>query len=126
MYERELARGLGWFSIALGLTEVTAARGLGRFFGMEGSTGLLRVFGLREIATGAAILASRDPAPWVWGRVGGDALDLAALGSALGPRNPRRGRVGAAIGAIAGITALDALCAQRLSREGKALAAMPR
>jgi hypothetical protein len=116
MDERKLARGLGWFSIGLGLTEVTEARCLGRFFGMESSTGLLRLFGLREIATGVAILAASDPTPWVWGRVGGDALDLAALGSAMGPRNPKRGRVAVAIGAIAGITALDAFCAGRLSQ----------
>ncbi len=126
MDEYMLARGLGWFSIGLGLAEVTATRGLSRFFGMEGSTGLVRLFGLREIATGAAILASSDPTPWVWGRVGGDALDLAALASALGSGNPKRGRVGVAIGAIAGIAALDAFCAQRLSQDGKVLAAVRR
>src|SRR5829696_4687718 len=37
-----LARGLGVFSIALGLMEVAAPRALARFLGMEGSEALIR------------------------------------------------------------------------------------
>ena len=70
-----LARGLGVFSIALGLVEVVAARSLTRALGMEGNEALVRLYGLREIATGVGILASNDPTPWIWGRVAGDALD---------------------------------------------------
>ena len=35
-----------------------------------------RAYGLREIGTGIGILASKDPSPWLWGRVAGDALDV--------------------------------------------------
>jgi hypothetical protein len=112
-----LARGLGVFSIALGLVEVMAARTLTRALGMEGSETLVRLYGVREIAKGAGILASNDPMPWLWGRVAGDALDIATLMTGLDEDNPKRGNVGIALAAVAGVTALDVYCAQALSRE---------
>ena len=65
-----LDRGLGWFSIALGLAEVAAPRKLTKALGMEGHEQLVFAYGVREIMTGIGILASRDPTPWIWGRVG--------------------------------------------------------
>src|SRR5688572_744230 len=112
-----LARGLGVFSIALGLVEVVAARSLTRTLGMEGNETLVRLYGLREIAKGVGILASSDPTPWVWGRVAGDALDIATLVTGLHEDNPKRGNVGIALAAVAGVTALDVYCGQALSRE---------
>jgi len=44
---------------------------------MRGQSGTLRSYGIREIAMGLGILAGRNPTPWIWGRVAGDALDLA-------------------------------------------------
>ena len=113
-----LARGLGWFSIALGVAEVLAPRTLARALGMNGSEALLRAYGVREIATGLGILAARDPAPWIWGRVGGDALDIATLATGLDERNPRKQNVGIALAAVAGVTLLDVACAQALSAHG--------
>ena len=72
MNEMKVARGLGWFSIGLGLTEVFAGRQLGRVLGMEDKNGLLRTFGVREVATGIAILATEQPRAGVWARVAGD------------------------------------------------------
>ncbi len=115
MNEERVAHALGWFSIGLGLTEVVAGRALGRSLGMEGQTGLLRAFGLREIAAGVGILSQPRPAGWMWARVAGDALDLAALGSACTEDNPERENLGVAIGAVAGITAVDIWCAWRLT-----------
>ena len=112
---QRLARGLGWFSIGLGATEVVAGRALGRSLGMEDQAGLLRLFGLREIAAGVGILQHEKPtAPWLWARVGGDVLDLAALSAGLRSDNPKRGRVVAALGVIAAITVVDAAVASRL------------
>ncbi|MBV8095896.1 MAG: hypothetical protein JO110_22235, partial [Acetobacteraceae bacterium] len=79
-----LARGLGWFSIALGLAEVLAPSSLARASGVRASEQLVAGYGVREIATGIGILSAKSPAPWVWGRVGGDALDLATLAGGLG------------------------------------------
>lgn len=41
--------GLGWFSIGLGLAELLAPRGIAKISGVRGNTGLIRLFGLREI-----------------------------------------------------------------------------
>jgi hypothetical protein len=112
-----LARGLGWFSIALGLGELLAAQRLTRALGMEGQEGLVQAYGVREIATGLGILAADDPTPWIWGRVAGDALDLATLAPALDRRNRERDRVGLALGMVAGVTAIDIACAQALRAE---------
>jgi len=112
-----LAQGLGWFSIGLGLAEVLAPGNLARFLGMEERTGLLRVYGMREIATGVGILSQDDPTPWLWGRVGGDLLDLGTLAAGLRRNNPRRENVGLAIAAVAGVMALDVLCARALGAE---------
>lgn len=111
-----LARGLGWFSIGLGLAEMLAPHAMARALGMRGSENLLRAYGLREIGTGIGILSSREPSGWMWGRVGGDALDLATL--AAGTRNnPRKENVAFAMAAVAGVTVLDVVCAQELDRQ---------
>src|ERR671932_2832400 len=112
-----LAQGLGWFSIGLGLAELLAPEGVTRPFGMQRHTALIRAYGLREIAAGIGILTQSDPTPWVWGRVAGDALDIATMAAGLSGDNPRRGNVAVALAGLVGITALDAYCAQRLGAE---------
>lgn len=67
------------------------------------------------MAAGVGILSQARPAPWLWARVGGDALDLAALGAALTADRARRGNIGFSIGAVAAVTALDILCARQFS-----------
>ncbi len=112
-----LARGLGWFSLGLGLAEVLAPRGVARIAGLRGNhDGLIRLFGLREIASGVAIfMQGKRPAAAVWSRVAGDALDLAALGAAFTSPDSRKGRVAFATANVLAVTALDAICAQQLS-----------
>lgn len=114
-----LAKGLGWFSIAVGTAELVAPHAIGRALGMEERARVVQAYGLREIASGIAILASDDPKPWVWGRVAGDAMDLATLAPGLNHGNPRRGAVGAALAGAAAITLLDFYCARRLGAEGE-------
>jgi len=116
MNEERLARGLGWFSIALGAAEVLAPGTLARSLGMGDKEDLIRAYGLREIATGVAILSATDPKPWIWARVGGDALDIATLSQAFDADNPRKANVGVALAAVAGVTALDVHCGRRLGR----------
>jgi hypothetical protein len=110
-----LARGLGWFSIALGALEVLAPRSLARALGQEEQTGLVRACGVREIATGIGILTTDAPKPWIWGRLTGDALDLAGLATGLRHDNPRKGTLALALAAVGGVTLLDAFCAAELS-----------
>jgi len=117
------ARGLGWFSIGLGLAEVAMPRRLARMIGMDEDDDTIRnilfAYGLREIATGVAILASERPTTAVWARVGGDMLDLATLGRAMTDDDSDRGRLTAATAAVLGVTALDVLTGRRLSQDGE-------
>jgi hypothetical protein len=110
-----LARGLGWFSVGLGLVEMLAPNMLARQMGMEGKEPLLRFYGAREMAAGVGILLSDNPGPWMWGRVAGDALDLATLATGLNDDNPQKGTVAVALAAVAGITALDCIGANALT-----------
>lgn len=112
-----IAYGLGWFSIGLGLAEMLAPRLLGRQLGLQENDALIRAYGAREIVTGLGLLTARRRAPWLWGRVGGDVIDLATLGYGLwrsgGTRRSESLRL--AFIAVAGVTMLDLLCAQTLS-----------
>lgn len=113
-----LARNLGWFSIGLGALEIAAPHRLSRAMGVRGAEPVIAFYGLREIATGVAILTSRDPAPFVWARVAGDLLDaVSLLGAFLGSR--RKGVVGLALGTVAMVTAVDLICAQTLSADNQ-------
>jgi hypothetical protein len=114
-----LAQGLGWFSIGLGVAELVAPGHLARFLGMEEHMELIRAYGARELVTGVGILSQQDPTPWMWGRVGGDVLDLGTLAMGLGPDNSQRGNVGLAVAAVAGVMALDLICARALGRDGE-------
>lgn len=109
-----VARGLGWFSIGLGLAECLMPQTMTRAVGLTGKEDLLRGFGLREIATGIGILSSKDPQPWIWGRVAGDVLDLGALSAGLHRDNPHRLGTVAAMLAVAQVTAIDIACARAL------------
>ena len=112
----QLALGLGWFSIGLGLAELLAPRALAHAIGMpNASPSVLRAFGAREIGAGLAILSEPDRATWLWSRVGGDAVDLSYLASGLNDENDST-RVGIAMAAVMGVTALDVLCATRLQQ----------
>ena len=123
--EQRLANGLGWFSIGLGLAEFVAPGQVARLIGMRDTGGrraLLRTYGLREVAAGVGILSQPLPAGWLWGRVAGDVLDLATLGSALAGKNSDRARVAVAAAAVAGVTALDIYCGAQLSRGAAGIA----
>jgi uncharacterized membrane protein len=114
----QLARGLGWFSIGLGLAELAAPGSIARLTGMNdrANSTTLQAFGARQFANGIAILAQPDSSKWLWSRVGGDALDLSYLASALGEEGADRGRISRSIAALIGVTALDVLAAAQLTR----------
>lgn len=109
-----LARALGWFSIGLGMAEFFAPQMITRALGLQGRETLVRMYGLREMANGAGLLSSENKAPWLWGRVGGDALDLASLSLGMEQRNPKRDNAVLAAVLVGGVTALDFYAAQRL------------
>jgi uncharacterized membrane protein len=112
-----LAKGLGWFSIGLGLTEIVAPRTLARLIGVRPQPRLLPALGLRELISGIGILAQTRPAGWMWSRVAGDAIDLALLGAATTSERTDETRWRMALGNVAGVTLLDIACAVCLSRQ---------
>lgn len=113
---KRLAKGLGWFSIGLGMTELLAPRFIANISGVSNRhTGLIRLYGLRELAAGIAIFAQEKPREAVWSRVAGDALDLASLGMAAASPNAKKGRVAFATANVLAVTALDVMCAMQLS-----------
>ena len=120
--EDQLADALGWFSVGLGLLELLAPRAVGRAAGIACNPGLVRVMGLREIANGVGLLTQPRRSAWLWARVAGDGLDLAALAFAAFRPDARRGRALAAGAAVAGVTALDVYASRehsRLEAEGR-------
>jgi uncharacterized membrane protein len=114
---RRLAKGIGWFSVGLGLAGLVAPRRMARCIGAPESrktSAVVRLVGLREIASGMGILMRPRPAGWLWARVGGDVMDLALLGSAMRSRSAAKSRLIAAGATVAGITALDYLSGKRV------------
>jgi hypothetical protein len=115
-----LAKGLGWFSIALGVAELLAPQATAKAAGVRHGKNLLQAYGVREIATGIGLLTSKDPQPWLWARVAGDALDLATLATDLGAKNTHRRNTAWSMAAVLGVTALDVWAAETARRAAKA------
>jgi uncharacterized membrane protein len=113
--ENQVVRGLGWFSIGLGLAELIAPGAIARLVGTRNHASLIRSYGLREIAAGVGLLATSRRAEWMWARVGGDMLDLASLGTVVGSEDNDRGKAIFGIASVAAVTALDICCAKQLS-----------
>ena len=109
---KNVARGLGLFGIGLGLAELIAPKSMARLNGLEGQEGVIQAFGAREIASGIPLLRADDPAPWLWVRVAGDALDGGLLGTGLAASDSaRRKRALLATLAVAPVVALDLIYA---------------
>lgn len=116
---KRLAKGLGWFSVGLGLAELLAPRAIASISGVSNKhTGLIRLYGLRELASGIAIFSQKEPTEAVWSRVAGDAIDLVSLGVACNSPEAKRGRITFATANVLAVTALDVICAMQLSGNG--------
>ncbi len=107
MDARQVARGLAWFGIGLGLLETIAPGAVARAAGLDDHEGTIRAFGLREIASGVIVLAAREPERWLWLRAAGDGLDGALLARGMRPGNPGQLRAVAATLAVTPVVALD-------------------
>lgn len=113
-----LAKGLGWFSIGLGVTQLVAPRRLSQLIGVQDRPVLMRILGVREILSGVGILAHR-PAPWLWTRVAGDAMDLTLLGTAMASGDADKAKLIAATSAVAAVASLDAWTSVRTTARGR-------
>jgi hypothetical protein len=106
-----LARGLGWFSLGLGIAELIAPRRITRALGMQRMERIVRSYGVREIASGMLCL-SVEKLAGLRSRLAGDGLDVATLLAGLRDDNPKRDKVALALLMVAGITLLDFVVAQ--------------
>jgi uncharacterized membrane protein len=116
--ERQLVRGLGWFSLGLGLAQVMSPGGVARLIGVRDepdNRATMFMVGLREITAGVGILTQRRPTGWLWARVAGDAMDLALLNTALNSPKNNRERVTMALLSVVGITVADLNASQKAS-----------
>jgi uncharacterized membrane protein len=112
----QVANGLGWFSIGLGLAELLAPGMMSRVVGaQERHGGLMRFLGLREIGAGIMILSGARAAG-CWSRVAGDLMDLSLLGGTIGASETDKGRAIGSTAAVAGVTVLDAITAWELTQ----------
>ncbi|MFN3433950.1 MAG: hypothetical protein ACK4ZY_06075 [Sphingomonas sp.] len=101
-----LARALGWFSVGLGIAELTAPGRIARTLGLDDKEALIRAYGARELASAVPTLSIDKPVGLA-ARIGGDALDLGTLATALHRDNPKRRNAAIATALVAGITLLD-------------------
>ncbi|MEU6810016.1 SRPBCC family protein [Streptomyces sp. NPDC046831] len=114
-----LVRGLGVFSGLVGVPQVAAP---GRFLRELGLADTSRArwanvcVGVRELAAAAGLLGRPHPA-WLWGRVGGDVMDLTLLARALRNHHGRDvRRTAAATAALTVVTATDVYAAVTRTR----------
>lgn len=114
--EIQLALGLGWFSLGLGLMELFAPATIARLAGVPERKGLIRLLGIREIISGFYIFSQRRPARALRSRVVGDMVDLSLLGTALLSNGSQPNKIITATAAVAGVTALDVYCSRALDR----------
>src|SRR4051812_11226866 len=112
-----LARGLGYFSIALCVAELVAPGAVCRVAGVRGVEPIIRGYGAREIATGVAILTSHDPEPWIWARVAGDVADMATVATGVQQDSDSSSRSTLALATLAAVTLIDLSCASGLNME---------
>src|SRR5215207_8792306 len=63
-----LARALGWFSLGLGFAQIAAPGKVAQLIGVDDNDetiAVMRVLGVREIASGLGILTQLKPALWL-------------------------------------------------------------
>ena len=115
-----LSKGLGLLGMGLGLAQILAPGRLAGPLGMAGREGFVRLCGVRELASGLGLMRGRDRPFWLWARVAGDAMDVAALGAALygaGRSRRPRGRILMALAGVAAVTFLDIRAARRIDSD---------
>jgi uncharacterized membrane protein len=116
---RMRAEQLGWLSLALAPDKLLLPRLAGWVIGVRSTRvnrAILRMVGAREATAGVGLLATHDPVPWLWARVGGDAMDLALLALARRSRHTKKGRATLAFVAAGAIAAVDVDTARRASK----------
>jgi hypothetical protein len=114
------SRLLGWTSLLIGMTEMLFPKKIEQTMGVRPGekTGVLRVLGMREMATGLDILTHRNPRPGIMARVVGDVLDGAVLVQAARKSQNKKG-LAAIIALVTPVVLADLFVAGRLMRAAR-------
>lgn len=114
------SKALGWFSVALGVTQIVKPELVATMSGFDdrGGRAVIRFTGFRELITGLGILRRPREARWLWVRFAGDVIDLAYLGYKLGTSQSRL-RLSGSIASVLALTAIDGMVAQNLERPAR-------
>lgn len=116
MDNRTLGLMLGGFTVGLGLAELFGGKAIARRLGLPHRSGVVRAYGVRELATAGALFAAPTAAGPVWARVAGDVLDLGTLGAAARARGANTGPLLMVAAVVAGALLLDVWAARRMER----------
>ncbi|MEQ5789375.1 hypothetical protein J3454_15900 [Erythrobacter sp. NFXS35] len=109
--------GLAALSIGLGLAELLAGKSVARRLGVPRHSRIVRAFGVRELVSGAALIARPRASRNAWGRIAGDALDLAALAAALSAPSARKRVIWGGIAFVGTALIADAIAGAAMRRE---------
>ena len=109
-----LKMALAWLGIGVGLSQIVRPEPYNEILGHEGHDTLMRAHGLRGVTLGVGALLARDPAPWIWGRVLGDVMDVATIAASYRRPRAHRNTLLTGLALLAGVTVLDVICAQSL------------
>jgi uncharacterized membrane protein len=115
-----LARGLGLFSLGLGLAQVLDPHRFDAWIGVRPKRERVtatQLVGVRELGAAGGLLVDPKPTVWPWFRVLGDVMDIGLLARALASPDIRRDRVGMALASVVGITAVDLLAGMLVMSE---------
>jgi hypothetical protein len=106
-----LGKGLGWMSLGLGAAALFAGGRIAGALGLENKSNLVRLIGVREVASGIMTL-SPDRTTGLWSRVAGDVMDVMLVATALdAPPSRQRDNAKLALAAATGIAVLDIIAA---------------
>lgn len=124
--QSSISAPFGWFSIALGITQVLAPRWIAQRSGLPAQRrSAIRLVGLRELATGAFILSRPSSSAGPWARVAGDLINLALLRRRYGGTRANN-RIQRSRLVVSAVTAADLACALSLAASRRGGATAPR
>lgn len=118
------ARRLGWFGIGRGFMRMLTRGGLARAIGVgddRRTRSTLLALGAFELGSGLALVSRDRPAPWLWARLAGDALDVGLLVRAFASPRGRLPGLTAALGGALATAGLDLATSRELRRVERAL-----
>lgn len=109
---QSLSQYLGWLSLGVGALELLAPAWVSRRAGFARTNNrAVQLSGLRQVATGVAILRNPTSPNPIWARVAGDAITLSILANGFSERDADKAMLSTSSLLVAGLTAVDIGCA---------------